>query len=149
MQLYNMHISLYNYICNSKRTRKFNSNFNLFRQFEERKVPPTPEGHFCSPSCSLRRSHGVLHRPIHSQGIQQLFSFVEKREIENHLESSFGILVKVFNLQGFEKERWEIKGWVQPSPPNIVITTKHCHHHQTWSPSLSTNIIRDNLMTRI
>ena len=35
------------------------------RQLEKRKVPSTPEGHFCASSCALCRSHGVLHCTIH------------------------------------------------------------------------------------
>ena len=42
--------------------------------------------------------------------------FDNSSSLRCHLKRSFKIWVKVFNPQGFEKERWEIKGWVPSSP---------------------------------
>ena len=97
--------------------------YNPCRQLEKWKVPSTPEGHFCASSCALCRSHGVLHRTIHPQGEKIIVHpqgeqiIVEKNrwEILVLFWKSLEICVKVSNLQGFEKERWEIKGWADLS----------------------------------
>jgi len=44
---------------------------NLFRQFEERQVPPTLARHLRAAGDSLRGPDGVLPRPVHPQGVRE------------------------------------------------------------------------------
>lgn len=41
------------------------------RQPEERTLPSTPEGYVCTASGAVRGPDGVLHRPVHTQGLRE------------------------------------------------------------------------------